>query len=805
MTGQFKKYLKRNSIQLKIGLLMITAVILLFATSFLLYRNLSSIVSSIRIDVNPELRLLSIRDISMDLGKAGNSVRIYTITKDPADIKPYYEIISNIDEKVSRFRDECRNDSSLLIQADTISGLIEDNIYIWNELLILYKDNRVIDYLTKLSDELNIAATAAEQKRGILKRVFSRNPPKTTEEKNIVEDINEVVRQSTNTREELIEQESQLAVNSSIITAKFYDLITKMENEVFEQIREKGDTADQIAAKTYRLLVMLSISGGLLAILVLFIIIRYARNAYAYQVALEKSKDEAERLSRTRELFMANMSHEIRTPVTAISGFTEQLLHEPLNENVNGSLRIIKSSSDHLLRIIDDILDFSKLQNNKLKLEKAHFSIGRLIDEVYALFEKQALVNNTVLTCSLSQETPPVLLGDPFRLKQIMINLISNSVKFTRNGTVHFSVSSIGKKDDEIDLIMEFTDTGIGIDESKIDIIFEDFTQAEMSTTRKYGGTGLGLSIVKRLVELHQGTIDFKSRKNQGTKIVCRLPYLKGDEKELKMEMPSDFSLPDPILGMKFLIVDDEEYNRLLFKKILNRWKVRFTESVSGVEALELLKEEKFDLLFMDMRMPGIDGFKTARFIRDEMNIKESDMPIVIVSAAPLSDEWEKYRKAGINAFLQKPFTEEKLLTTILNVMGNYARINLSREDDTPGEKIDGPEKINLKNLIHIAGGDEQFVNQMLDSFITSSEKLLDEIQDAVREKNWGSVSDFSHKMIPACRHIGAMDLCKLLSDIEKSARKNNPSGSLETMVTKATEEFIVVRKLLNDHLEKLK
>jgi CheY-like chemotaxis protein len=338
---------------------------------------------------------------------------------------------------------------------------------------------------------------------------------------------------------------------------------------------------------------------------------------------------------------MANMSHEIRTPVTAISGFTEQLLHEPLNETVNGSLKIIKSSSDHLLRIIDDILDFSKLQNNKLTLEKVHFSIARLIDEVYALFEKQASVNNTLLSFSLSQDTPPVLLGDPFRLKQIMINLVSNSVKFTRNGSVHFSVGIVGKNDDKIDLLMEFTDTGIGIDESKIDIIFEDFTQAEMSTTRKYGGTGLGLSIVKRLVELHQGTIDFNSRKNQGTKIICRLPYLKGDEKELKKEMPPTLSIPDPILGMRFLIVDDEEYNRLLFKKILDRWKIRFTESVSGVEALELLKEEKYDLLFMDMRMPGIDGFKTARFIRDEMDIKESDMPIVIVSAAPLTDEWQ--------------------------------------------------------------------------------------------------------------------------------------------------------------------
>ncbi len=265
--------------------------------------------------------------------------------------------------------------------------------------------------------------------------------------------------------------------------------------------------------------------------LILFIIIRFVRKAYSYQLALENSKNEAEKLARTKELFMANMSHEIRTPVTAISGFTDQLLHESLNDNTTRSLKIIKSSSDHLLKIIDDILDFSKLQNNKLVLEKVNFRISQILEDVYVLFENKARENNIMLSYSISQDTPPVLLGDPYRLKQIMINLVSNAVKFTKNGKVNFAVSCIKKQWDEIDLILECKDTGIGIDESKLKIIFEDFTQAEMSTTRKYGGTGLGLSIVRKLVEMQHGTIDFKSRKNQGTEIVCRIPYLTGDEK----------------------------------------------------------------------------------------------------------------------------------------------------------------------------------------------------------------------------------------------------------------------------------
>ena len=447
-------------------------------------------------------------------------------------------------------------------------------------------------------------------------------------------------------RDELALRELQLARNSSEITGKFYDLITKMENEVYEHIRGKAEAAAVVAEKTYRWLVMLSISGGLLALLIIYIIIRYARNAWAYQAALEKARDEAENLARTKELFMANMSHEIRTPVTAISGFTEQLLHEQLNEDTSNSLRIIKSSSDHLLKIIDDILDFSKLQSSRIVLEKVHFSVEQIMADVKAMFESQARLNNTRLSYSMDQGTPPVLIGDPYRLKQIMINLVGNSVKFTKDGEVHFGVTGKSISTGKIELIATFADTGIGIDESKLNVIFEDFTQAEMSTTRKYGGTGLGLSIVKRLTELQGGTIDISSKKNEGTTIVCRIPYGTGDESKIKKEVSKPVHVPEEISGKRILVVDDEEYNRMLFRKILDRWNVSCRLAENGMEALELLKEEKFDLVFMDMRMPGIDGLKTTRFIREEMKISESEMPVIFISAAA-----GKRRAAEIHEF----------------------------------------------------------------------------------------------------------------------------------------------------------
>jgi signal transduction histidine kinase/CheY-like chemotaxis protein/HPt (histidine-containing phosphotransfer) domain-containing protein len=804
MTDPFLKYLKKNSIQFKIGFLMILAVILLSATCYLLYRNLSSIVSSIRIDETPELRLLSIRGISTDIEKAGNSVRIYTITKNPKDIKPYYTFISNIDGKVSKLRSECSNDSILLAQTDTISNLIEENILIWNELLVLYKDDNVIGNLRQLSGQLD-SVSGTPRKQGILKRVFSRNTDTLLVEREIAADLNDIVEQNLATRDELAVQELQLAKNSSEITEKFYDLITRMEKEVYEHIQSKAAAAGEVADKTYRWLVMLSISGGLLAILVLYIIIRYVRNAYAYQIALENSKDEAEKLARTKELFMANMSHEIRTPVTAISGFTDQLLHESSNENITRSLKIIKSSSDHLIKIIDDILDFSKLQNNKLTLEKVHFSISQLLEDVYMLFEKQAQQNNTNLSYSLSPDTPPVLLGDPYRLKQIMINLISNSVKFTKNGDVHFAVSSINKQSGEIELVVEFKDTGIGIDESKLNLVFEDFTQAEMSTTRKYGGTGLGLSIVKRLIELHNGTINFRSWKNQGTEITCRVPYLTGDEKQLRKDSGQSITIPQEISRLKILIVDDEEYNRLLFKKILDRWKCKSREVANGMDALEALKEDRYDLLFMDIRMPGIDGVKTTQFIRDEMKISGSDMPIVFISAGSVNEDGQKYREAGMNAFLQKPFTEEMLLTTIMAVTENNTQLTFAHKVDSGNSKPDSPGKVSLHNLYHISAGDEQFVKQMIITFVNTTQKGLKEMQEAAASAKWESVADLAHKLLSPCRHIGAADLYNLLSTVEKRIRNNVSGEPVEALIEKSFREFETISELLNEHVAEMK
>ncbi len=784
---------------------MIFAVLLLSATGYLSYLNLSSIVTSIQVEVKPDLRLLSIREISMDLEKAENSIRIYTITENTGDLQPFYTVISTIDEKVNRLRAECMNDSILLNQTDTISKLIEENIVIWNQLLYLNHNYKVVEYLNQLSDKL-IEASAGDQKaeRGILGRVFSRNNKSLFDEQELISDLDSISQQNEEMKEKLMIRESQLAATSREIREQFYNLIAEMENEVFGIIEAKALAAGKLAGKTYRWLAMFTITGTLLAIVVIFITVRYVRKSNAYQTALERSKDEIEKLARTKEMFMANMSHEIRTPVTSISGFTEQLLYEKLDAKTDRLLKVIKSSSDHLTKIINDILDFSKLQDGKMELERVHFSIRQISEDVCNLFEQQAQLNNTKLSYSIDQDTPEVLFGDPYRLKQIMINLVSNSVKFTKDGSVSFTVGSIKKSSSDIELILEVTDTGIGIDETKLTSIFEDFTQAEMGTARKYGGTGLGLSIVKKLVELHNGSIDCKSTINKGTIITCRIPSSTGDEKQLKKDDGQVLTIPAGIKRLKILIVDDEEYNRMLFKIILERWGIEFHEAPGGAEALEILKKYVYDIVFMDISMPGIDGIEATQYIRNELNIKESSMPVVCITATPLNEERDNYKKAGMSAFLPKPFTEKQLLSTILTVARPHSLI--TDEDPATGEETRSGQagKVDLQNLYHICGGDDQFVKQMLITFLETTSKGLEDMREACLSGQLESVANLAHKLLSPCRHLGAENMQKLLRNIEESRKRNPGIEEVEELIRQSAGEFEHLKVLINKHIENI-
>ncbi len=750
--------MNRISLAVKLGFLMTLAILLVSAAGYLTYNNLSSIVASIEVKSRPDLRLLAIRDIASDLDKAESSVRMYTLSGKQQDIKPYYDIIENIDEKIGSLRAGSANDNVLLPQIDTISNLIEENMLVWNDMLDLHHSDSLDIYIRMLTAKIAVGTLNKKtSERSILRRVFSRKAVKAEAQRKqeLISDLNKIEKQDSLKKSMMRETEAKLAVTGNEIRERLYMLISRMEDEVINSINENSKAADLLANKTYQWLALFAALGTLLVISVLMVVVRYVRKTREYQKALEKSKEETELLAKTRELFVANMSHEIRTPVNAIHGFAGQLIHGQLDEKSRKMAGIIKSTSDHLARVVNDILDFSKLEHATIELEKTHFRLQPLLEELRLLFAKNVAERKTLLYYTISKNMPEVLYGDSYRLKQILINLTGNSVKFTSNGEICISVEAGIVSNGMFQMTLKVSDTGIGISKDMQTKVFDDFTQADAGTVRKYGGTGLGLSIVKKLVELHNGNISLESELGKGTAITIVMPYLAGNPEELPLSSESP-DIPEYFKKLKVLVVDDEAYNRMLFRTIFDRWQISCNEAGDGAKALEMIKTESYDLVFMDARMPGMDGMEASAYIRNKMGIAAGTMPIVGTSATHTVDDIKTYLSAGMNAFLPKPFTESMLFAVIqslirpvaynrLNSSSNEAGIGFeTQEIKDPNAEIMASSKstnpddsgVDLTSLYHLANNDVTFVRQLLHTFMESTEQGLQEIKEAIEQND---------------------------------------------------------------------
>ncbi len=384
---------------------------------------------------------------------------------------------------------------------------------------------------------------------------------------------------------------------------------------------------------------------------------------------LKAARDLAEESSIAKERFMANMSHEIRTPMNAIIGFTNLIERTELSEDQQQYLSFIKNSGENLLVLINDILDYSKIEAGMMQLEKVPFHIEDLLQSIKIMFSEKAREKNLQLHTDIDSKVPKVLLGDPTRLTQILINLIGNAIKFTSVGSVGVNVKLISSDGDQNHVGIYVQDTGIGIPQDKQDDIFQRFMQASSETTRNYGGSGLGLSIVKRLVELQNGEITIDSEEGKGTLFKVKLPYQTGRD-EL-----SESNVPDqaPVDARKFartikiLLAEDNVMNQVLARKVLSQFGCEVDIAENGGIAVEMVKNKSYDLILMDIQMPIMDGYASSKMIRNDV---DKTVPIIAMTAHVMAGEREKCRSFGMNDYISKPFKVDALYAMILKYTG---------------------------------------------------------------------------------------------------------------------------------------
>ncbi len=487
------------------------------------------------------------------------------------------------------------------------------------------------------------------------------------------------------------------------------------------------------------------------------------------------ARDAAEASRRAKAQFLANMSHEIRTPMNAVIGLTNLLQHTPTTTEQSEYLTAIGSSSQNLLVILNDILDSSKMEAGKLTLEQVAFRLPEAVRGLATLFRYAADSKGLRLRVEVADEVPVAVVGDPVRLQQVLVNLVSNALKFTRQGgvTVRAGRAPELAPAGHVALRFEVTDTGIGIPQDKLAAIFEDFSQANTSTTREFGGTGLGLSIARNLVQLHGGQLGVRSAEGVGSTFYFELTYPVADP---SLAQPGAVAGPLPPFepALRVLVAEDNQLNQLVARKTMENWNVQVFIAANGRLAVEqvMAAAEPFDAVFMDVQMPELDGYAATRALRQHFP-DAARLPIIGLTASVLPEDRSLALAAGMNDLLAKPFEPAVLYARLAHFTGRLATPASAGPAAPPAAlPPSAPPTLhpNWQQLEELSGGNAGFIRQIVNTFLTEA-PAIEQLLVAACPHDPAGLAAAAHKLKGQVAYFGVPGLHAQLDELERSAR----------------------------------
>lgn len=591
-----------------------------------------------------------------------------------------------------------------------------------------------------------------------------------------------VVKKETEKKKETMNiRENKLLKNEILISEQLRKVLRIIEQETIVYSNKNNIKKEKSLKKINQIVTFAAVTGLLLAVVFSFLIASDFSKTQLYKKQLEIANFKTRNLLKSREHLISTVSHDLKTPLSTIIGYAELLSNSALSTKQSYFTRNIKNSSEYISRLVQDLVDFSQIEADKITLEKIAFSLPEIINEISTSIQSGFAKKNIDLVISSDEKLNTQIIGDPFRLKQILINIIGNAFKFTEEGAIKIDSTIAEDK-----LFITVEDAGIGIEKESQEIVFEEFTQANEVIVKKYGGTGLGLSISKKISTLLGGNLRLKQSSSRGSIFEIELPLIFAEEPQ-KNPIPAVL-YNNPITDKTVIVVDDDPELLKLITEVLKQNQCKVFAFTNAEEAINEIKKISFDLLITDIQMPIMDGFALIKSVRSSGKWYEK-VPIIAVTGVNNVDI-KHYQEAGFSTVIKKPFSPKILLSTIQAIFNNQ-EIPLQEEKKIVKKTT---KLFALDSLHSFLSNDKEAIKSVLNSFVKTTANNLAQLEIHINKNDFDKIKETAHKMAPMFKQIEAFEIAEILTDLES---KNYTEKELKSILKKINPKIKILIKAI--------
>lgn len=762
----------------------IAGYLLLFATAvfavwFVYQEILKSAVPEDSI-AKENSRVIQVSDAITSLYAAENVGRKALLEGSEKDFSKYVSLIDSVSIRFEAIKSGTSDVH--LAKLDTIRLLLESKRKSMRDIMDFRRDysasnrfERAVGKVSRVKDSLNRTVKPVEfrndgqlnqflsrvltpQQRDSLSRLPVSNERLTSE---IEKMLTKLIIEDNRIKYSLFQKEQKLQDDERVISDKIRVIVGSLQNDIIRESYAKMERSKESVAQTTEKITWIGAASFLILALIIWMVVRDISISQKYRQRLEILNDEKEDLLRSKTMLLATVTHDIQTPLGSVIGFTDLLKNTGLDGKQRQYAENIRNSSDYIVRLVNDLIDFSKLENDRISINIVPFNVKELIENSCLALEPNAKNKKIALKWQVDPALDANFLSDPYRIKQVLTNLVSNAVKFTQQG----SVVVMGKIKGEM-IEIAVADTGIGIARASQKSVFKEFTQAHSGIEKKFGGTGLGLTIAKRMLKLLGGNIELESEEGKGSTFTFRIPLtpaVRSEEEATQSGIQKDYAA---LVGKKIMVVDDDVMQLTLMKELFQPYSVEIRTENNAVNVPGILVEEYFDLLITDVQMPDIDGFELVRRLRASTDPAVSQIPVLGLSGKrDLSVE--DFTSRGFTAVHSKPLDLPVLLDQIASLLESGQSLSVF------GLSSEKPKQVsalyNLDTLNQFTLKDRDSLKIILTTFVESSRQNCRELGEAARLQETDKLSGLAHKMVPMLKQLEAWPIVHLLEPLEFS------------------------------------